>query len=159
MLDWKRLCRLKSGTPVEELGQSVVSLGNDAFKLSETQYCLARVSDDNVLRVVSMYWACNEKSFRHAYFGDIEGDDLISCTPPNELLPPKSGATFRKIMTGLKAFGAKGVMENASYRIMSDGAFIQKEIGSNVADYYFRSPHSDDNELPYAILWKMKIGW
>lgn len=158
-ISWELLCSVKSGVTIETLGQDVAVLDDDVYKLSESQYCLAEIpfnSSDNIPRVISMFWACSERAFRRAYFKEVEGDDLVICNPPNELLPPKSEPTYRQILDGLKASGAKGLMEYASYRVMSDGAFVHRSIESGSAAYYFRSPDFDDNELPYAILWKMK---
>ena len=155
---WELLCGVKSGAAIDMLGQDVALLDDDIYKISESQYCLAEIplnSPDNILRIISMYWACSEKSFRRALFKEIEGDDLVICDPPSELLPPKSASTYRQILDGLRAVGAKGVMEYALYRVMSDGAFVHRCIESDSAAYYFRSPDFVDDESPYAILWKL----
>jgi hypothetical protein len=161
--NWDWLCSLEEYIPLEVLGQEIVPLGNDAYndayKLSETQYCLARVpfdATDNIVRVACMYWACSEKAFRRVRFREIEGDDLTVCDPPLELLPPKSLPTYRQILDGLKkAFGSLNVMESAGYR-WTDGIFIERSIGCRLATYHFRSRLDDDDEQPFAIYWKMK---
>ena len=158
---WKLLCRLKSGTPIHVLNQDVTILDDDIYKISESQYCFADIpyhSSNDTPRIVSIFWACSEKAFRRAYFKEVEGDDLVICNPPNELLPPESGPTYRQILEGLKASGARGLIEYASYRVMSDGAFVHRGIESDSVAYYFRSSDFIDGELPYSILWKMKVG-
>lgn len=156
---WELLSSLKSGAPIEMLGQNVAVLDDDVYKLSESQYCLAEIpfnSSGNISRIISIFWACSEKAFRRAYFKEVEGDDMVICNPPNELLPHKCEPTYLQILDNLRVSGARGLTEYASYRVMSDGAFVHRAIESDLAAYYFRSPKSIDGELPYAILWKMK---
>ena len=47
-------------------------------------------------------------------------------------------------------------MECASYRVMTDGAFIHKSLEHASAAYYFRSPEILSDELPFAIVWKCR---
>lgn len=73
----------------------------------------------------------------------------------SSLCRSKAGATYRQIKEALGALGSDRLMEYASYRVMSDGAFVHKGLESASAVYYFRSHDIADDEMPYAILWKL----
>lgn len=154
---WVLLCALRPGTPIDVLGQDLLVLEDDVYKLSSSQYCLAEApygEPDATPRLISFYWACSEKAFRRAYFKEVEGDDMAVCNPPSELLPEGPGATYGQIRDALRSCGGDRAMEHASYRIMSDGAFVHRSLENASATYHFRSPEPVDDELPYAILWK-----
>lgn len=63
--------------------------------------------------------------------------------------------TYSQIKNALSSLGSEKFMEYASYRVMSDGAFVHKGLESSLAVYYFRLHDIVDDELPYAILWKL----
>lgn len=107
------------------------------------------------LRLPSLYWACSEPAFRRAYYRDVENDDMTVCQPPPELLPVGAGVTYSQIKNAISSAGSDKLMEYASYRVMSDGAFVHKGLESSLAVYYFRLHDIVDDELPYAILWKL----
>jgi hypothetical protein len=101
-----------------------------------------------------LFWACSEPAFRRAYFRDVENDDMVKCLPPLELLPVGSGMSYGSIRSALRSHELDKFMEYATYRVMSDGAFVHKSLAGSRMVYYFRSPDDVDDELPYAILWK-----
>lgn len=96
-----------------------------------------------------------EPAFRRAYYRDVENDDMAVCRPPPELLPVGAGGTYSQIKNALSSLGSDKFMECASYRVMSDGAFVYKGLESSLAVYYFRLHDIVNDELPYAILWKL----
>ncbi|UOP13242.1 hypothetical protein [Pseudomonas palleroniana] len=158
MKKWSSLYKLKVGDVVDVREQCVLAMDDGAYKISEDQYFLADAFSDEreeKLRLLSLYWACSEPAFRRAYYRDVENDDMAVCQPPPELLPVGAGGTYCQIKDALSSLGSDKFMEYASYRVMSDGAFVHKSLESSFAVYYFRLPDVVDDELPYAILWKI----
>ena len=156
---WSSLRGLKEGDalPMPEWARSLIDEG--VYKISDAQYCLAQAIDENgqdKLTLISFYWASSEGAFRRAYFREVESDDMAVSPPPMELMPEGSGTTYIQIKRALMAIGT--VMEHASYRVMSDGAFVHKSLENSSAVYHFRSPEFLDDEIPYAILWKPRGG-
>ncbi|WP_027908313.1 hypothetical protein [Pseudomonas sp. URMO17WK12:I4] len=158
MKEWSFLCRTKVWDVVDVQEQRVLAMEDGAYKISDNQYFLADVFSDEgeeKLRLLSLYWACSEPAFRRAYYRDIEHDDMTVCQPPPELLPAGAGAAYDQIKKTISSLGTDKLMEYASYRIMYDGAFVHKCLESSSAIYYFRLQDIFDDELPYAILWKL----
>ncbi|POA33810.1 MULTISPECIES: hypothetical protein [unclassified Pseudomonas] len=158
MQEWLSLCKSKVGDAVDVRKQCVLAMEDGVYKISDDQYFLADAFFDGgkeKLRLLSLYWACSEPAFRRAYYRDIENDDMAVCRPPSELLPMGAGATYSQIKNALGSLGSDKFMEYASYRVMSDGAFVHKSLESSSAVYYFRLHDIVDDELPYAILWKL----
>ncbi|AVI86960.1 MULTISPECIES: hypothetical protein [Pseudomonas syringae group] len=157
MQNWTSLRKMKAGEIIDLQGQPFLSMEDEAYKISDMQYLLANPlnnSTEGKLHLLSLFWAASEKAFRRAYYRDIEGDDMAIETPPSELLPAGSARTYRQIRETLDVDSTQKFMEHASYRLMSDGAFIHKSLESLSAVYYLRSPDRADDEMPYAILWK-----
>ncbi|SCZ33479.1 MULTISPECIES: hypothetical protein [unclassified Pseudomonas] len=157
MQEWSSLCKLKIGDAVDAREQCILAMEDGAYKISDDQYFLADAFFDEgkeKLRLLSLYWACSEPAFRRAYYRDVENDDMAVRSPPSELLPRGAGETYGEIKKALSSLGSDKFMEYASYRVMSDGAFVHKSLESSLAVYYFRLPDIVDDELPYAILWK-----
>ena len=161
MKEWSSLCKSKVGDAVDVREQCVIAMDDGAYKISDDQYFLADAFSDEgekKLRLLSLYWACSEPAFRRAYYRDVENDDMAVCRPPPELLPVGAGGTYSQIKKALSSLGSEKFMEYASYRVMSDGAFVHKGLESPLAVYYFRLHDIVDDELPYAILWKLSSG-
>ena len=155
--DWNWLKALPKGTPLHSLGSSMLQLDADLYRIGIGQYCIGEPSEGNgEPALVSLLWATSDGAARRVYLNEIESDDLKNALPPRELLPLSADCSYLQIAKFLKASGARGISESASYRIMTDGLFIHKSISSNIAVYYFRSPEIVDDEHPYAILWKLK---
>ncbi|QLG88025.1 hypothetical protein HQ393_06990 [Chitinibacter bivalviorum] len=157
--EWERLVTLSKGILLNAIVANAVPLGDDLYQIGPSAYCI--VDDPDVARdhltVVSLLWACSASAARRAYYNDIEADDLVQRSPPDHVFPGiKDGSAYVDILRGLKGLGVNGLMEHASYRIVTDGKFVHKSIEFDKAIYYFRSPDIDDKNPPYAILWKMK---
>lgn len=157
--EWQRLLTFPKGTPLNAIATNAVPLSEDLYQVGSSAYCI--VDDPDVghdhLTVISLLWACSENAARRAYFNDIEADDLAKCPPPDHVFPGvANGGGYADILHGLVELGVNGLMEHASYRIMTDGQFVHKSIEFDKAIYYFRSPDVADANPPYAILWKMK---
>lgn len=158
MPQWSSLHNSRTGDIVSVREPRVLALEDGVYKISDDQYILADAFLDEgneKHRLVSVYWASSEPGFRRAYSMDIENDDLAVRPPPTELLPVGADGTYAQIKNAL----AEGsYMECASYRVMTDGAFIHKSLDSASASYYFRSPEILSDELPFAIVWKCFSG-
>ena len=59
---------------------------------------------------------------------------------------------YGSIRDALRCLDPERILECASYRVMSDGAFVHKTLEGRRATYYFRSAEITESELPYAIL-------
>lgn len=156
MFDWSLLCKLGVGSIVDML-EGGIALEDGVYKISDSKYVLADNFFENgkeKIKLVSLFWACSEPAFRRAYFRDVENDDLAKCLPPVELLPSGSGMNYGSIRSVLSSLESDQFLEYASYRVMSDGAFVHKSLESRKAIYYFRSSDIIGDELPYAILWR-----
>ncbi|TFY88340.1 hypothetical protein DYL59_15890 [Pseudomonas kairouanensis] len=160
MIQWSVLRALIAGNDVDVPERALSRIDEGVYKISETQYCLADVhieSGQKRLVVVSCVWAVSAAAFRRAYSFDIEADDFAIGAPPVELLPNGAAPTYGQIKRALAAVGR--VMEHASYRVMSDGAFIHRSLENADATYHFRSRDDVGDELPYAIVWKCRAGF
>jgi hypothetical protein len=154
MLDCPRLCKLIIGDFVDVLDRAT-ALEDGVYKISDSKYFLAdSLFEDGKekIKLVSFFWACSEPAFRRAYFRNIENDDMDKCPPPVELLPTGAEMNYGSIRGALRSLDPDHFSEHASYRVMSDGAFIHKSLESLRAIYYFRSPQIIESERPYAIL-------
>lgn len=157
MLDWHQLYNIGTSKAIDLL-EGGVALEDDVYKISNTEYVLAddfSVDGERKIQPVSVFWACSEAAFRRAYFRDVENDDLAESVPPAELIPAGAKMNYDSIREALIALDPDHFSEYASYRVMSDGAFVHKSLESLRVAYYFRSPDIDDSELPYAILLKL----
>lgn len=157
MIQWSVLRTLIAGSDFDVPEQALCLIDEGVYKVSETQYCLADVhieSGQKRLALVSLVWTGSEAAFRRAYSLDIEADDFAICVAPAELLPDGAAPTYGQIKRALEAVGR--VMEHASYRVMSDGAFIHRSLENADASYHFRSCDDLDDEPPYAIVWKCR---
>lgn len=157
MIQWSVLRALEAGSEIDVLEQGLSLIEEGVYKVSDTQYCLADIhieSGQTRLALVSFFWTVSEAAFRRAYSFDIEADDFAICVPPADLLPGGAARTYGQIKRALAAVGM--VMEHASYRVMSDGAFIHRSLESADASYHFRSRDDVDDEPPYAIVWKCR---
>lgn len=154
MFDWPLLYKLIIGDSVDVMDRAT-ALEDGVYKISDSKYFLAdNLFEDGkeTIQLVSFFWACSEPAFRRAYFRDIENDDMEKCPPPAQLLPPGAGVNYSSIRSSLRSLDPDHFAEHASYRVMSDGAFIHKSLESLRAIYYFRSPKIIESEMPYAIL-------
>ena len=156
MQEWSSLLSARTGDIVDVGAQCVVTLEEGVYKVSDEHYFLADAFLDEGKEkhgLLSVYWASSEPGFRRAYSMDIENDDLAVRPPPTELLPVGADGTYGQIKNAL----AEGsFMECASYRVMTDGAFIHKSLENASASYYFRSLEILSDELPFAIVWKCR---
>lgn len=157
IIPWSLLLEQKEGDVLDTSGAALSLIDEGVYGTCDNQFCLADTFNEDgqdKLRLVSFYWAASEAAFRRAYFREVERDDMAVSSPPAELIPKTAGTTYGQIKQALKAEG--DVMEHASYRIMSDGAFVHKSLENASVVYYFRSTDMLDDELPYAILWKCR---
>jgi hypothetical protein len=156
-LSWDGLETIVEGTNLTAVCAEPQSLGGNLYKLGSNCFCIAnRTSDSDTPQITSLLWAVSDGAARRVYFNDIEADDLATLPPPVELLPTATASGDQHILDSLKGINARGLMEHASYRIMSDGAFIHKTIEFTATAYHFRAQVMIANEPPYAIVWKLQ---
>jgi hypothetical protein len=161
-MQWSDLISVKKWSSVHKSDFDMVEIKKDFYKLSDNQYCMTAPYSSSSLEVApggpfitAFLWACSEGAARRAYFYEIEADDKSILWPPDDILPFADNGTYGEILKGLKQFGGRSVLEHARYRIMSDGAFVDKVIESALASYFFRKADYDNNETPYAIQWNL----
>ena len=161
-MKWSELINIPKWTSINKSGLDLTELEEDFYQISKHQYCLSAPYNSRSLEVApggpfitAFLWACSEGSARRVYLNKIELDDTVNLSPPPEILPRPDQKTYKEILTGLKELRCKSVLEHASYRIVSDGAFIHRIIESEIASYFFRKPEYDDSEVPYAIQWNL----
>jgi hypothetical protein len=147
---WNNLNNFRRGLQISRPDARCIT--EDLYQLSESQFAITTDADGE-LRLVSLLWAPSAGSARRAFDYRIELDDHASGRPPPALLPAGASASYQSILGALQ-MSQSSLLQTASYRIMSDGAFIHRSIDSPQAQYLFRSRENIDDE-PYAILWKL----
>ena len=105
-------------------------------------------SEEPVITLV--IWAPSVGALKRAFDFGLEEDDGVVGEPPQEMLLAPNANTWVTIREAGNNQGIK-FLESASYRIMTDGAFIHRELESRNYRAYFRSRHNKPNERPYAI--------
>ncbi|WP_173061345.1 hypothetical protein [Sulfurimicrobium lacus] len=100
--------------------------------------------------ITLVIWAPSIGALKRAFAFDVDNDDDAVGEPPQELLLAPGATTWRSILDIAKAQGIR-LLESASYRIMTDGAFVHRQLESRNYRVYFRSRHDNPGESPYAI--------
>lgn len=103
--------------------------------------------------VCSVIWAPSRGALLRAMKMQIEADDYLEGDPVAGFLP-EGVRSYGELLTYCQE--RYTVLETASHRIASDGAFIHRQIATAEYCFYFRSRQPDDAELPYAIQKKLK---
>lgn len=101
-----------------------------------------------------LFCAPDDGSIMRATALDVEKDVGILLVPPVGFLPPEVIPEYGIILDWLKSMRPKVLQEAASYRIASDGRFVHRTIETEKYTFYFRGASDDNNERPYAILYK-----
>lgn len=156
MFDCPLLHKLSVESSVDLL-EGGIALDDGVYKVSDSKYFLVDSSfegDKEKVTLVSIFWACSESAFRRVYFKYVENDDLAKSPPPAEFLPFGTEMNYGSIRSALKSLDPDHFLECASYRVMSDGAFIHKSLESLRVIYYFRSPEVIEGEFPCAIMFR-----
>jgi hypothetical protein len=155
-----KLLNTEKYTPINEFAIEIALINSNFGKISENLYIyltehndLTLITQPNGPFISAFLWACDESAAMRIYNHCFEDDKNIQIEPPIELLPKNSGPTYKEILKNIKHVG---IMESASYRIATDGAYVYKSIRSKYACYYFRNRKTDNNETPFAIQWKMQ---
>jgi hypothetical protein len=152
-MTWSELKRY-IGKPISTLPQkpeavteSILRLG-PAYLFTIPDFVDLSPSNEPIISLV--IWAPSVGAVKRAFERAIEEDDASVAEPPQEMLLVPNANTWAKILAEGKSQNIK-FLESGSYRIMTDGAFIHKQLESRHYRAYFRSPTIDANELPYAI--------
>lgn len=165
-MNWNELVSLEESISISILDMSLEELDESLFKISVTKYLIISPYRGNHLEqmeggpfLTALLWACSDGAALRAYNMMIERDDMVTAMPPPILLPAEDANTYSAILTCLKERDLKAIIESATYRIVGDGSFVHRSIECELASYYFRSSAHDDQEEPYAILWKLNGLW
>jgi hypothetical protein len=165
-IDWNELVSLEEWISISRLDISFEELDESLLKISMNKYFVTSPFRGNCLEemeggpfLTALLWACSDGAALRAYNMMIERDDMVTAMPPPILLPAEDANTYSAILICLKKKNLKSVIESATYRIISDGSFVHRSIECDLASYYFRSSEHDDQEEPYAILWKLNGLW
>lgn len=157
--EWHRLLAVPKGELLNTIASDATSLGADLYQIGPESYCVVDDPDVdwNQLTVIGLLWACSANAARRAFYNEIEADDYAECSPPDHVFPGVyAGSTYSDIVRTLAELRVNGLIEHASYRVMTDGRFVHSCIEFDKATYYFRSPEPAVADPPYAILWKMR---
>ena len=156
MIAWDKVCGLAKGTIIDLSGLGSSDLGAGVHKISDSQYVITKtnVFDLKAAEVVAVYWSVSEGGFRRAYFNDLESDDGITCAPPVNLLPENAADNYGSIRKALAVDENSEFMEHASYRIMSDRAFVYRALENKEMVYLFRGFEEESQEKPFCIIVK-----
>lgn len=164
-MSWPDLKRFVNFVPKRQFPELLEPLSEDLFMFSEQVFYFV-VPHDRRCAVTAdapfltcVIWAQSAGAARRAMNSAIEDDrEMNGSWPPQELLPKDGVLTYGDILRAVKSECPESVMETASYRVASDGAFIHKSISARLHDgryeYYFRSPKIFDEERPYAVSFK-----
>ncbi len=160
-MEWIEFIRIREWSPLASLNIDMEIIIEGRYKISDNQYLLSSPCNKDFIDaangpfVTALVWACSEGAFRRVYLAEIEKDDGNIVSPPDEILPEAGKYTYRKIHEGLVKLNCKGILETASYRIATDGAFLNRSIESEIASYHFRGREYDDEEEPFVITWNL----
>jgi hypothetical protein len=162
-MNWHDLIQWPAFQSVATLAPSAMAVAGDVWMLGEHMYLFtvpynerAEVGAPGAPFVTMVAWAESKGAIRRALLLEIEEDAIDrDATLPLELMPASGASSYGQILTEAR-HKRRSVREYASYRIATDGAFIDRAIECGQFVYCFRSRESDDSERPYAI--KVKLG-
>jgi hypothetical protein len=161
MIDWKRAKAIRCWTPIEEAVSTVIAVEDKLFQIGPTQYVICTPYREDLVSVPGghfvtvLYWATSEGAARRAVLHQIERDDRQAGMPPAELIPSPDATSYGEILDKLR-LGAVPFRESASYRIATDGAFIDRRISTQTQSFHFRGRDDDDGETCYAIEYRLQ---
>lgn len=101
-----------------------------------------------------LYCSPDDSAILRVVARNIEADLGMKLEPPVGFFPTVLTLEYQKIIDWARSQKFGFYMESASYRIASDGKFVQKKIETEKFTFYFRNSGSDDFEKPYVILYK-----
>jgi hypothetical protein len=85
----------------------------------------------------------------------IEEDSGAPLALPADFLPEGATPQYGAILAGLRRMQCRACLESATYRIATDGRFIHRTIETERNKYFFRTAAHDEQEPPYAVLYKL----
>lgn len=165
--EWDALKGLAAWTPLNAVHQSAEHLGGTLFRISPTQFLICPPYNERFERspgtvgfVAAVLWAPYEGAARRALLLDVEADrpehrPLAEEPPPPGLLPPGAAGTYGGILSGLRGAGRERVLESATYRVASDGAFVHRTISAAPSTFFFRNRKDAADDRCYAIEYRL----
>lgn len=158
-MNWKEVLGANDAPQLSISTNSVEFLTSELCKIGERQYALvdSYEEDGKITRSFdTLYWAASDGAALRAAETQIESDDGAIAEVPTELLPNGANGGYLSVLSAVRTANPSGVIESASYRIMSDGAFIHRQIATRDAKYFFRQ-FEGDLEKPYAVLKRLSF--
>ena len=161
MDQWDTWQQFINWTPLRNFPRMGTPLGDDLYKIEANVYLSTVPFTRDLVRsrrgpfITMLLWAASDGAVLRAARMNIEADDLLSATPPPEmLLPETKNPNYSELLTAAKS-GLHGKhMEHASYRIASDGRFIHKTISVGRFEFHFRNRNIRKREMPYCIAFR-----
>jgi hypothetical protein len=152
-MDWKEL-KNYLWMPVSTLPEMTTEIDDGIYKIGDAYLFTVPhhqdISPSQEPVISQVIWSPSLGSLKRAYSHNLESDDGAAGEPPLEMRLKQDAVTYQTILAELKAQNLK-YMESATYRIMTDGKFVHKQIESKYYHAYFRSRHVEPEEKPYAI--------
>lgn len=151
--DWGRIAGLDGWTRIASLSASPRYLSEYLVQLCDDAYTVplqhGPTLDPLPFDVAGLIlWAPDEGAACRALSMEIERDSgLVGVVP--EPLRICSRMNYAEIRKALRAMGQGDVLESASYRIATDGAFIHRELQNHRYAFFFRK-RGGNAEPPYA---------
>jgi hypothetical protein len=159
-MDWRSAKQCLPWCPLSDfpfeaslLSGGLLRVGSDAFVFT-VPYDQHLAKTPLAPYVTLLVWAPSEGAALRALESEIEKDDGVSGEPPPEMLFDPNAKTYAAIVRAAKQQYGGEFSEHASYRIATDGAFIQKSVSAGPFEYCFRSPSRVGAEAPFAIKYR-----
>lgn len=106
--------------------------------------------------VNAIVWGASDGAVRRALLMELEADDWVSSSAPDEFLPAEGAKTYGTILGALRKARPRVCQEKAAYRIASDGQFVHRIIETERSTFCFRSPMHDGSDNPYVIIRRLE---
>lgn len=157
----KNLLSLKKFTPLSKVLEGIDAdeyVGGSLYRIERGIYLYLTKFGGGAESIgpflSGFFCASDDGAIMRATAMDIEKDAGILLLPPAGFLPPEVIPEYGAILNWLKSVRPTVLQEAASYRIASDGRFVHRTIETEKYTFYFRGASDDNNERPYAILYK-----
>lgn len=138
-------------------------LGKSLYRLDDGIYLqTSRFKSKDLLEtpdapfITGILFAPDDGSAQRITQFSIEDDAGALLSVPDGVFPGKARPEYGSILSQLRHMNPKVCQESASYRIAIDGKFVHRTIETEGYTFYFRGAAHDNEEPPYAVLYKLK---
>ncbi|WP_137936091.1 hypothetical protein [Chitinivorax sp. B] len=139
----------------EQIGERLYFVGSSTYLIVSNYKGKSLATDPGAPFIVGVMWAADNGAALRATNFDIESDQGASGVVPKEFFPFGVDATYGQVKKVLKSVLSEEYLETAIYRIAKDGAFVHRSIESKSFAFFFREREARDDELPYAVIYKL----